>query len=785
MKARGLRVASLSVILSVVLAVVLAVAIHGSLSHRQSHEETPANRLSQESSPYLLLHAHNPVDWYPWGDEAIEKAREEDKPIFVSIGYSTCYWCHVMEREVFSNPEIAELMNQWFVNIKVDREERPDLDDIYMVATQLITRASGGWPNSVFLTPELKPFFAGTYFPPEDRGSLPGFPTILTRVREAWASQRPEVEASAERVSQAMRTIAAERRQPGELPSPTEADRAVADLKRRFDETNGGFSEAPKFPSPSNLLLLWDRAVARGDAEAGRMVIETLHKMGQGAIYDQLGGGFHRYTLDAQWRVPHFEKMLYDNAHLAELLAVTAQATGDPDLERLARGTLDFALREMRLDDGGFKSAIDAETDGEEGAYYVWTRDELRDVLSEDGYDLLAPIMGFVGPTNFEGEKYPLYLTDTLTEHAKRLGWTRSDLLDRMDSQFDRLRQARAGREFPLVDDKVLTDWNGMMIAALARAGLSLDEPRYLRAAERAADFLLANLKDSSGDLFHSWREGDAKIPAFLDDYAFLMKGLLALYEATGEDRWLGEAERLAEEMERRLRDRVGGYYLSEAKPHLLFQPKTIYDGAIPSGNGVATLALLDLAEHTGKVLYRQRAEATMKAFADELAERPGALRTLAQAVDRYHRTHSVVSSPPTPAQVSGSGATEPTVPLAEELVTTQFSFEDVTTDEATWRAFQLRVTIRAGWHVNANPASLPYLIPTEVQGDVRNVRYPEGEEFEFAFSDESLSVLSGTISIGGEIDRNESTLRLVYQACDDRRCLAPVDKTIEVASTN
>ena len=785
MKARGLRVASLSVVLSVVLAVVLSVALHGSLAHRQSHEETPANRLSQESSPYLLLHAHNPVDWYPWGDEAIEKAREEDKPIFLSIGYSTCYWCHVMEREVFSNPEIAELMNRWFVSIKVDREERPDLDDIYMVATQLITRESGGWPNSVFLTPELKPFFAGTYFPPEDRGSRMGFPTVITRVQEAWETKRSEVDASAEQLSQTMRTIVAEGHQPGELPSATEADQAVEDLKQRFDETNGGFSKAPKFPSPANLFLLWDRADARGDAEAGRMVIETLHKMGQGAIYDQLGGGFHRYTLDAQWRVPHFEKMLYDNAHLAELLATTAKATGDPDLERLARGTLDFVLRDMQLDGGGFKSAIDAETDGDEGAYYVWTRAELQGVLSGEGYDLLAPIMGFYGPPNFEGGKYTLYLNDTFSEHAKRLGWTRSDLLDRMDSQFDRLRRARADRKLPLIDDKVLTDWNGMMIAALARAGLALDEPRYLQAAQRVAAFLLANLKDANGDLLHSWRGGEAKIPAFLDDYAFLMKGLLALYEATGENRWLGEAERLAEEMERRLRDGVGGYYLSEAKPHLLFQPKTIYDGAIPSGNGVATLALLGLAEHTGKVLYRQRAEATMKAFADDLAERPGALRTLAQAVDRYHRGHSVVSSPPTPAPVSGSETNEPTVPLAEELVTTQFSFDDVTTDEATWRAFQLRVTIRAGWHVNANPASLPYLIPTEVQGDVRNVRYPEGEDFEFAFSDESLTVYSGTISIGGEIDRNESTLRLVYQACDDRRCLAPVDKTIEVASTN
>ncbi|MGH9462699.1 MAG: thioredoxin domain-containing protein, partial [Vicinamibacteria bacterium] len=473
MRARGV---------GIVLSVFSFVALHRPPVYPQSMDRTPANRLSHESSPYLLLHADNPVDWYPWGDEAIERAQREDKPIFLSIGYSTCYWCHVMEREVFSDPKIAELMNQWFVNIKVDREERPDLDDIYMVATQLMTRTSGGWPNSIFLTPGLEPFFAGTYFPPEDRGFLRGFPTVMSGVREAWETGRPEIEATAERISTAIRTIVAKRRQPGELPSTAVVDRAISHLKGRFDEANGGFSDAPKFPSPADLFLLWDRAVASGNAEARRMVLETLHKMGRGAIYDQLAGGFHRYTLDAEWRVPHFEKMLYDNALLAELLSVTAQATDDPELERIAHGTLDFVLREMQLPDGGFESAIDAETDGEEGAYYLWTRDELRSVLGEEGYDLLAPILGFDGPPNFEGERYTLYLTDSLTEHARQRGWTRRDLLIKMDSQLERLRQARSSRELPLVDDKVLTDWNGMMIATLARAGLALGEPRYLQA---------------------------------------------------------------------------------------------------------------------------------------------------------------------------------------------------------------------------------------------------------------------------------------------------------------
>ena len=764
-------------------AVFLFAALAAAPSFPRVQEENRANRLIGESSPYLLLHAYNPVDWYPWGEEAFERAREEDKPIFLSIGYSTCHWCHVMEREVFSNPEIAALMNQWFVNIKVDREERPDLDDIYLVATQLITQTSGGWPNSVFLTPERKPFFAGTYFPSEERDGLPGFPAVMKHVRDIWENQRPEVDASAERVSQAMRTIVAQRGEPGGIPSTAAADLAVATLKERFDETNGGFGEAPKFPSPADLFLLWDRAAASGDGEARRMVVETLRKMGRGAIYDQLEGGFHRYTLDAEWRVPHFEKMLYDNAHLGELLAVVAEATGDPDLERLARGTLDFVLRDMQLGEGGFKSAIDAETDGVEGAYYLWTGEELRDVLNQEGYDLIAPILGFDGPPNFTGERYALYVTDTLAQHAKRLGWSRNEILDKMSLHFDRLRRARARREPPLVDDKVLTDWNGMMIAALARAGVLLEVPRYLQAAQSGAAFLLANLKDENGNLLHSWREGEGKISAFLDDYVFLIRGLIALHEATGQDRWLGESERLAEEMERRLRDDAGGYYLSEANPHLLFQPKPIYDGAIPSGNGVATLVLLQLAEHTGKVVYRRRAEAASKAFAAELIEHPEGLRTLALAVYRYHRLVSPLSPG---ARAEGTRqASEPALPLGDELVTTQLSLDDVTNDETGWRPFELGVTIDRGWHINANPPSLPYLIPTEVRGDVRSLRYPAGDDLTFEFSDQPLSVYSGTISIRGEIDRNASTLRLRYQACDDRRCLSPVDKTIPVPSTN
>ncbi|MEA2599199.1 MAG: uncharacterized protein QOF89_191 [Acidobacteriota bacterium] len=607
----------------------LLACILASCGARQSaHQEKGTNRLIHESSPYLLLHAHNPVDWYPWGEEAIAKARQEDKPIFLSVGYSSCYWCHVMEREIFSRQPIAELMNRWFVNVKVDREERPDLDEIYMNASQMLT-GSGGWPNSIFLTPDLEPFFAGSYFPPADREGRPGFPTVLRNLHEAWTNRRPEVNAAAARVAAALRQTLAARSAPSpEIPPRESARRAVVSLESRYDARNGGFDGPPKFPSPASLLLLWD-----ADAEGRREVLATLRRMGQGAIYDQLGGGFHRYTLDAQWRVPHFEKMLYDNAHLAELLALAWQAEKDPEFARLARGTLDFVLAEMTLPEGGFKSAIDAEVQGQEGACYTWTRQDLQDVLGPEGFDLLAPTFGFQGEPNLEGGRYTLYLPKSLAERAAELGISREELIARLNPYLDKLRAARRRRQPPRVDDKALADWNGMTIAALARGGKILNEPRYLAAAGRAADFVLKRFRAKDGSLLHAWRLGEAKIPAFLDDYAFLIRGLLAFHEATGQPRWLAEAERLASEMESRLRDPKGGYYLTAPRPHLLFQPKTVADGAIPSGNGIAMLDLLTLAERTGKPEYRQRAEQAARAFAGDLAQYPENVQTIALAV--------------------------------------------------------------------------------------------------------------------------------------------------------
>ena len=709
-----------------------------------SQERPPGtNRLIHESSPYLLLHARNPVDWYPWGEEAIELARKLDRPIFLSIGYSTCYWCHRMEEDVFENPEIAAMMNEAFVNIKVDREERPDLDEIYMTATQLLTR-SGGWPNNLFLTPDLKPFFAGTYFPPEDRQGVVGFPTIVRRVQEIWRTDRAKLEDAASNVAQGLEeAVASADEAAPDVPAAGATSPAFDALARSFDEEWGGFGPAPKFPSPANLYLLHSLA-SKGNAEALRMLLRTLKRMGEGALYDHLGGGFHRYATDREWRIPHFEKMLYDNAALAEILVDTYQLEPDPELERLARGTLDFVLEKLTGEGGGFLSAVDAQSDGREGAYYVWTREEIAKLLTPSELELLAPAFGLDQPPNFEENEHTLYLASPPGEALRA----------EMEGTLEKLRRAREARSYPLVDDKVLADWNGMMIAAMAKAGSAFREPRYERAAKTAAAFLLDELRSDEGTLLHVWRGGKARVPAFLDDYAFVARGLLILNRESGGSRWLEEAERLAEEMEKELRDPKGGYYQSRQKPYLLFQSKPVNDGAIASGNGIATSVLLELFELTGKATYRERAENALRAFASDLEQYPQGAMTLALAVERYHE------APATSLET-----------LAASVVDARI--------ETTSPGFRVYLVVKGGWHINANPASSPYLIPTEIQGNVRNVSYPPGKSMTFAFSKEPLSVYDGEVSIELEPERDATELTLVFQACDDTRCLSPVSRKL------
>ncbi len=726
-----------------------------------SHLDGPANRLAGESSPYLLLHAKNPVDWYPWGEEAFARARREDKPIFLSVGYSTCYWCHVMERESFSDPGLAALLNEGFVSVKLDREERPDLDEIYMLATQLLTQ-QGGWPNSVFLTHDLEPFYAGTYFPPEDRWGRPGFPRLLKVIREAWKDSRQELVEQARGLAAAIRRHLSDAPGGGSLPEPGVAEAVQLALARRFDAQWGGFGGAPKFPSPANLFFLLDRA--GHDREARNMLEVTLDRMARGGLMDQLAGGFHRYSTDEQWLVPHFEKMLYDNASLGRLYAEAGARFGRADFERVARQTFDFVLAELTGPQGGFLSAIDAETGGHEGAYYVWSPEELERELDPAARELLGAVYGFEGRPTFEGREHVLHLPRPWDEQAARLGLGEAELRRRAEPGRLALLAARARRERPLTDDKVLADWNGLTIAGLAVAGRRLGEPRYLEAARRAAGFALTELRDASGELLHAWRAGRAHVAAMLDDYAFLVHGLLALEAATGEARWLEEAGRLAREQDEALWDPRGGWFQAAPHPHLLVRSKAATDGALPAGNGVAVLNLLALAERTGDGGYRQQAEQALRGLGGALEQLPLAHVTLARAAARLG-----------PAE-GGGGL--PEAADADDVVGLQ-----VRHAQDGWLALEL--SIAGGWHLNANPAGTG-LAPTLVEGpDVLRVEYPPAQAWRPAPEAEELPVYTGRVELRVELRPGagpEPRLVLTYQPCDHSRCLAPVRRRVRPA---
>ncbi len=732
------------------------------------------NRLARESSPYLLLHAENPVDWFPWGDEAFEKARAEDKPIFLSVGYSTCYWCHVMERESFSDAEIARQLNQHFVSIKLDREERPDLDEIYMTATQLLTQ-QGGWPNSLFLDHDAKPFFAGTYFPPDDRHGRPGFPRILQAIREAWALRRAELTEQAEALYEAIRAQSAADQSGASAPDAAAASEAQAQLARRFDPAHGGFGRAPKFPSPSNLFLLHDRAAA--DPAAREMLVVSLDRMARGGLQDQLGGGFHRYSVDAQWLVPHFEKMLYDNAALARLYAEAASLDAGAGFDRVARATLDFVLAELTGDHGGFLSALDAETDGDEGAYYVWTREQLDATLDAVSRSLLGRVYGFDGPPNFEHGRYVLHLPLPLAEQAKALDLDVALLLSRMEPGRRALLDQRRKRKRPLTDDKVLCDWNGLTIGALAVAFRLLGERRYLDAAVRSARFVMASLRDpASGVLRHAWRAGQSKLDALLDDYAFLIDGLIELHDATGDAEWLRSAGRLQDEQDRRLWDEAaGGYFNAGEDARLLVRSKAAHDGAVASANGVAALNLLALYARTGEARHRDRAVALLRAFARSVREYPLGHVTLTRAAARLAaepvRPRPLTpAAPPAAAPVPAAGAAR-AADEAAQAVTVRGRLDR--TAPGAWKPFTLELAIREGFHLNANPPLLRFMTPTEVrsaENAVRELRYPKLDRYE------------GRVMIEGEVETREdrpAVVSLSYQACDEDRCLLPQSREV------
>ncbi len=590
------------------------------------------NRLIHETSPYLRQHAHNPVDWYPWGPEAIERSRKEDKPIFLSIGYSACHWCHVMEHESFEDEETGNLLNENFVSIKVDREERPDLDEIYMSAVQMMT-GSGGWPMSVFLTPDLKPFYGGTYFPPEDRWGRPGFKSVLRRIIEVFKGQRPEVERSARGLTE---MIAGHAGIPG-LPGDVDLallQEACAILKRQFDSKFGGFGHAPKFPPSMELNLLLRRARVTKDAEMTRIVEVTLDRMARGGMYDQIGGGFCRYSTDEKWLVPHFEKMLYDNALLSRTYLAAYQATGKPFYARIARETFEYILRDMTHPRGGFYSSEDADSEGVEGKFYVWKPAEVLAVLGPEDGELFCAFYDITEHGNWEETSIP-NVPVPLEEFAKTRGLDASALQDRLEAACARMLAVRAKRIRPGLDDKILTAWNALMIQSMVQGAQILGERRYLDAAKAAGTFVRENLR--KGDrLLVTWRDGTAKLNAYLDDYAFLTAAYLDLYEATFDLAWLEEARRLAAlTHEHFLDEKEGGYFfVSDDHEALIVRTKAPYDGVIPSGNSEYARNLLRLSVLTGETALRDRAAELIRKFKGPMEGSPRGFANMLCVVD-------------------------------------------------------------------------------------------------------------------------------------------------------
>jgi uncharacterized protein YyaL (SSP411 family) len=592
------------------------------------------NRLADELSPYLRQHAGNPVEWFPWGSEAIALARREQKPIFLSIGYAACHWCHVMAHESFEDAAIARQLAEGFVSVKVDREERPDLDQLYMEAVQMMT-GHGGWPMSVFLTPELEPFFGGTYWPAQAKRGMPGFDDVLRAVAAAWRERRPAVLAQAAEIVRLLREsdLAADDGAPLDDGPLLAAERA---WRQTFDPRHGGFGGAPKFPPAIALALLLRRWRRLRDDSLREMTATTLDAMAAGGIYDHLGGGFHRYSVDDRWLVPHFEKMLYDNALLAGCYLEAHEALGEPRYATVARETLDYVLRDLSDSQGGFYSSEDADSEGVEGRFYVWTPAEIGAALGPaagafcKAYDVTAA-------GNFEGHNI-LNLAHPMQVCARMLDRRPDELEAELTAGRATLRAVRDRRVRPGRDDKVLTNWNALMIESLARAGRTLGDERYTAAAERAADFLLTQLRGPDGRLLHCWRAGRAKVNGFLDDYAGLANALLTLYETTAAARWLDAATALADELLARFADRQGGGFFFTPDDHepLPARKKDALDSSTPSGNGLAATLLVRLGQRLGRDDYRQAAEGTLRAFGPLLRQMPVAAAQMLTALDMY-----------------------------------------------------------------------------------------------------------------------------------------------------
>jgi uncharacterized protein YyaL (SSP411 family) len=644
-------------------------------------EPLRANRLAGETSPYLLQHAHNPVDWYPWGPEALERASREDRPILLSVGYAACHWCHVMERESFEDPETAALMNEHFVSVKVDREERPDVDAIYMDAVQAMT-GSGGWPMTVFCTPGGEPFYGGTYFPDEDRHGMPAFRRVLTAVAEAWRDRREEAVGQGRALARAIGRAARVQASTEPLSDDLLRD-AFAGLRRAFDETWGGIGGAPKFPQP----MTWEfvlRCHLRGVPDAGDMVRRTLDRMAGGGMYDQLGGGFHRYSVDGRWHVPHFEKMLYDNAQLALLYLHGWQALGRERYRRVVVETLDYLLREMRHPGGGFFSSQDADSDGVEGKFFVWSLDELVEVAGAE----VAAYFGATPGGNWEGTNV-LWTPFPAGTVAAELGIGEEELLRRVEDARPRLLERRERRVHPATDDKILAGWNALAIRALAEAGRVLGEPKYVEAAVGAAEFVVRGLRGADGRLLRTWREGRAGGPAYADDHALMARACLTLHETTLDVRWYREARALAGDLVRLFLDaEQGGFFqIGSDAEALVVRPKELDDNAVPGGNSAAAEVLLRLALIEGDAELERAGVSALRLVRDALARTPSGFGHALCALDLYLST---------PREVAVVG--EPGDPSTRALA------------ERVWASFRPNLVMAAGEPGDPAAEAIPLL---------------------------------------------------------------------------
>jgi uncharacterized protein len=752
----------------------------------------PANRLAKETSPYLLLHAHNPVDWYPWGPEAFAKAKAENKPIFLSIGYSSCYWCHVMERESFMDPAIAKILNAGYVAIKVDREERPDVDQVYMTAVQAVN-GSGGWPMSMFLTSDGRPFFGGTYFRPDE------FSAVLTRVLEVWKDERAGIEKDADALSDAVRKVSAgPSLLAGRIPLTRELAAGGRDaLGEQFDPEFGGFGfdparpRRPKFPEPVNLLYLLDQArrdrASKAPGPPGpdplAMALKTFDAMARGGIRDHLAGGYHRYSTVRNWSVPHFEKMLYDNAQLAEALVLAYETTGDPRWKAEAEATFAFVAKTMTSADGLFFSSLDAESEGEEGKSYVWTRAEVEKVLGGgDDFALFARVYGLDAKPNFEGDRFVLLEPKIVDDPAveAKLVPLRAKLL-----------AVRDRRTAPLLDDKVLTSWNAMMIAGLAEGARVLKDERYQLTANKAADALLKLMSAADGRLLRTARGGQAKLPAYLEDYGSLIHALVRLHATTADPKRLAQAKALADRMIADFADQKDGGFFYTAGDHeaLIARVKDPFDNAVPGANSLAIRALIGLGVATGEARYLDEAKRALEAFAPSLLKRPSGSPLMLLALEEY------LDARPSSKQETPSSAPTPGAPGV--LTASAGIARPATVEPGGEFEVDLNLTIKENYHIYANPAGSDDVIPTSVSlvpgsgATLIEVRYPPGESKALAASGpekvtvyEKKATPSARIRLNPEIKPGPATftLKVRYQACDDKACLAPATLDLPVS---